>query len=309
MKEIKKLLFLYRTGTISKDQYNKSILKLKKRLYEKRDERILLEDSNVQSTITPQLHPLVYMHQVQKHNNIMMDHYIKQQKKEYKDRNLLLSSETELSKEEQEEIKQQRKIRVKYLGSILKNDKAVRYEQAIFTKELLQLPPENRLKKLHELPTIKTFKAEHNHSDKVSLIDGFIVRKEVEKTGMGNYMFWNEVNSLKKLLSYNHFPKLLAYDSYNLIIYMSYCGDMITSKNLPVNWRQQLGTIQKYLYEADVNSNDMILRNTCVLDGRINIIDFGLNTEFKKDVAYSISNLYNRMSSIEFKKAKNNKNQ
>ena len=75
--------------------------------------------------------------------------------------------ETELSKEEQEEIKQQRKIRVKYLGSILKNDKAVRYEQAIFTKELLQLPPENRLKKLHELPTIKTFKAEHNHSSNI----------------------------------------------------------------------------------------------------------------------------------------------
>lgn len=304
MKEIRKLLFLYKTGTITKEQYHKSVMEIQNKINAETNEK-----KNTSQATTKSMHPLIYMHQLQKQNNLIMGQYMKQKKKEYKNRHLLLKPELELSEEEQEEIKQERKKRIKYLSSILKNDKAVRYEQAIFTKELLKISPTERLKKLHESPTIKTFRAEHNHSDKVSLIDGFIVRKEIEKTGMGNYMFWNEVNSLKRLIAYNHFPKLIAYDSYNLIIYMSYCGDMITSKNLPANWRNQLQTIQQYLEEADVNSNDMILRNTCVLDGRINIIDFGLNTEFKKDVSYSISNLYNRMSSLEFKKVKNNKNQ
>jgi hypothetical protein len=199
-------------------------------------------------------------------------------------------------------IEEQTKI--KNLRKMLNDDKTVRKEQATYIGELLKLPFRKRLDKLKQSSIIKEFKSEHNHSDKVYLIDGFVVKKQIEQTSMGNHLFWNEVNALKKLLPYNHFPKIIAYDAYSLVIYMSYCGELVDHKNLPNNWRQQLETIKSYLYEAGVNSNDMILRNTCILDGRVNIIDFGMPSMFKKDVAHSMTNLYNRMMMLESKRGR-----
>jgi hypothetical protein len=191
---------------------------------------------------------------------------------------------------------------IEYHQQILKNDTEVKREQFRYCQKILKMPFLVRLQLLSQSNTIKEFNAEHNHSDKVILIEGFIVKKQLEQTSMGNFMFWNEVNSLRKLLSYTHFPKLIAYNQDSLTIYMTYCGSEVSPFNLPSNWKQQLENIKNQLYEADVNSNDMILRNTCILDNKIYIIDFGMHSLFKKDVAQSMVNLYNRMYMIESKK-------
>lgn len=296
MNEIKKLLIYYKTGIITKEECQKKL-----QLFTKKDSEQPTEIKKpvpVQNNIQQKVHPLLYAHQIQKRKEILAEQYIKHMKKQAKKKQEIIV-QPEISKEERDKMLQERKNRVKFLNSIMKDDKAIRLEQAKYISELLQLNPIERLNKLRQSISFKTFNAEHNHSEKVSLLDGFIVKKEIEHSSMGNHMFWNEVNSLKKLLPYNTFPKLIAYDSYNLVIYMSYCGGMLTPKNLPKDWRNQLEKIKEYLYEADVNSNDMILRNTCVLDGRIYIIDFGMNSIYKKDVAHSIRNLYHRMSSLE----------
>jgi hypothetical protein len=191
---------------------------------------------------------------------------------------------------------------------ILINDKEIKKEQFKYCQNIVKMPLLVRLEILSQSNIIKEFKSEHNHSDTVTLLEGFIVKKQLEQTSMGNFMFWNEVNSLRKLLPYTHFPKLIAYNQNSLTIYMTYCGDAVTPSNLPSNWRQQLENIKNELYAADVNSNDMILRNTCILDNKIYIIDFGMHSLFKKDVAESMINLYNRMHMIESKKQNKNSN-
>jgi hypothetical protein len=127
----------------------------------------------------------------------------------------------------------------------------------------------NRLKDIHK------FTSEHTNSDKVSLIEGYIVKKVCFNNSLGNYMFTNEINALSKLRGYPHFPHLIAYDPQNLIIYMTYCGGLLTSENLPNNWRDQIHEIKEIMMTLNINSNDMLMRNTCCLDGEIKIIDFG----------------------------------
>jgi tRNA A-37 threonylcarbamoyl transferase component Bud32 len=117
-------------------------------------------------------------------------------------------------------------------------------------------------------------------------------------------MFTNEINALSKLRGYPHFPHLIAYDPKNLIIYMTYCGGLLTSENLPNNWRDQIHNIKEIMMTLNINSNDMLTRNTCCLNGEIKIIDFGLHTIFGRTIEEVIGDLYNNINILSSSKNK-----
>ena len=173
-------------------------------------------------------------------------------------------------------------------------------------KILLNLKDNNKiLSYLNGLPDIYKFNSEHTLSEKVSMIEGFIVKKTCQHSSFGNYVFWNEVKALYKLRGYPHFPYIYAYDPNKLIIYMSYCGKLISSENLPTNWIQQFEDISDILKILKVNSNDMLLRNICCLNGEIKIIDFGLCTIFGKTINDVLKDLFSNLNTLH----KNNSSQ
>jgi tRNA A-37 threonylcarbamoyl transferase component Bud32 len=151
---------------------------------------------------------------------------------------------------------------------------------------------------LSSLRPIYKFTSEHTNSDIVVLLEGYIVKKKCFANSLGNYMFWNEVKALVKLDGYPHFPKIIAYDPNSLTIYMSYCGKNISSLNLPLNWKEQVKEICEIMETLNVNSNDMLLRNVCCLNGEIKIIDFGLHTIFGKTIKENIADLINNLNSL-----------
>jgi tRNA A-37 threonylcarbamoyl transferase component Bud32 len=155
-----------------------------------------------------------------------------------------------------------------------------------------------RLNYLGNLKTIYKFQTEHNNSLEVCLLEGYIVKKKCFGNSLGNYMFQNEVAALSKLSGYPHFPLLFEYDKNMLIIYMSYCGNLISSKNIPLNWKEQVNEIKEIMTTLNVNSNDMIPRNICCLDNEIKIIDFGLNTIFGKTINEIINDLYGNLNNF-----------
>ena len=155
-----------------------------------------------------------------------------------------------------------------------------------------------RLNYLGNLKTIYKFQNEHNNSLDVCLLEGYIVKKKCFANSLGNYMFQNEVAALSKLSGYPHFPLLFEYDANMLIIYMSYCGNLISSKNIPLNWKEQVNEIKEIMTILNVNSNDMIPRNICCLDNEIKIIDFGLNTIFGKTINEIINDLYGNLNNF-----------
>jgi predicted Ser/Thr protein kinase len=168
------------------------------------------------------------------------------------------------------------------------------------TAKIYSLNGGNRLQYLRSKNLIKEFHEEHNYSLSVVLLDNYIVKKTMKNTKMGYYMLNNEVKSLMSLVQYKHFPKLYGYD--RLSIYMSYCGEKITSQNIPDNWREQVEEIKIILEKTHVNPDDMIQRNICVLNNNINIIDFGLNTQFTSSIDNTINKLYRLLENLYKKK-------
>lgn len=238
----------------------------------------------------------LYKLKLQKDEQLNQNKKEQEQKKkdqEQKKKEQEIKSENErIKKEHEAKIKEEH---LKYFN----NDKIVKQEQYKYINHLLNMSYVKRLYVLSRGITIKEFTSEHNHSKHVHLMQGYVVRKTIEPTSFGNFVFWNEVNALKKLLKYPHFPKLLAYDSYNLVIYMTYCGNVVNSENLPVDWMEQVNVIKTILKSVDVNSNDMLLRNTCVLDSKIYIIDFGLTSQFVKSIDISVNKLAAEMLAID----------
>jgi hypothetical protein len=167
-------------------------------------------------------------------------------------------------------------------------------------RKIYSLQGAYRLHYLRSKKFVKEFKEEHNYSLSVVLLENYTVKKTMKHTKMGHYMLNNEIKSLMSLTQFNHFPKLYGYDG--LSIYMSYCGEKITSQNIPDNWHEQVIEIQKILQQTRVNPDDMIQRNICVLNGIINIIDFGLNTEFTTSIEITINKLYKLLENLYKKK-------
>jgi tRNA A-37 threonylcarbamoyl transferase component Bud32 len=157
---------------------------------------------------------------------------------------------------------------------------------------------QQRLQFLESLKDIHNFTAEHTNSDKVTLIEGCIVKKKCFGNSLGNFMFWNEIKALMKLKGYPHFPHIIEFDPNSLTIYMTYCGRNISSTNLPKNWNEQVKEIFQIMSTLNVNSNDMLVRNVCSLNGEIKIIDFGLHTNFGKTISESMIDLKNILNGL-----------
>lgn len=171
-------------------------------------------------------------------------------------------------------------------------------------KYILSLTPQEKKNFLLSLKISRGFKSPHHYSASVYLLDNYIVRKNLKSNVMGNFLFQNEISALKKLQPYNYFPKLLGYDNRRLSIFMTFCGEQISSKNLPEDWEKQIDDIETILTNVNVNSNDMILRNVCVLNKRIYIIDFGLYSQFSVSIKETISKLKYDLRNISVNKKK-----
>lgn len=105
-----------------------------------------------------------------------------------------------------------------------------------------------------------------------------------------------EINVLKKVFGYKHFPYLLCIDQENKCIYMTYCGKSINEDNIPENWEEQINDCVKILNREKIFHNDLWAPNILVLDDIIKIIDFGFGsfnnenfpfTNLKKNKKYS----------------------
>jgi len=223
--------------------------------------------------------------------------------------NQIQQNQIKKEKEKQEELKKEedRKIKleiINYWKNIGKNDDEIIKSQNKFINLISKLDYNSRLKILEEQTVIREFVAEHNYSKKVVLLEHFIVKKYCSSF----FTFNNEVNSLIKLMrvislpemtNYSHFPKLVAYDVNRFVIYMTFCGEMLSRDNLPNDWREQFERIRKIMALANVNSNDMLIRNTCILNKQIQIIDFGLDTIFGRSLEETTNKFYHRLSELE----------
>jgi hypothetical protein len=152
---------------------------------------------------------------------------------------------------------------------------------------------------LNSLPIIRNFNNMNPYSDSIlSLIEGYIVKKKCNNDSLSNFMFWNEVNALKKVKCFPHFPHLIAYDPHSLTIYMTYCGPNLKNDNIPDNWETQFNEISEIMNVLNVNSNDMIPRNICCLGNEIKIIDFGLNTIFGRTIKEVLNDFYRDLKNM-----------
>ena len=151
---------------------------------------------------------------------------------------------------------------------------------------------------LSTLKVSREFKSPHHYSSSVYLLDDYVVMKNLKRNRMGFFLFQNEIAALQRLYFYNHFPKLIGYNKKNLSIYMTFCGEQISKKNIPSDWENQLNEIEAILRRVNVNSNDMILRNVCVLDNIIYIIDFGLYSNFSVSISETMGKLRNDLRLI-----------
>ena len=178
------------------------------------------------------------------------------------------------------------------------NDTKIYQQQQEFVRQISYIPFIERMPTLARLKTIYHFKAEHNYSDRVELLENYIVRKKIAYTRLGYHLFVNEVRSLLKLLNKPHVPQIVGINPKNFEIYMTYCGLPISIKNLPQDWKDQFREISDVLVSTNTNSNDMILRNTTVLDNKIYIIDFGLNNQFNEDIHSVLRSFYYRLQEL-----------
>ena len=178
-------------------------------------------------------------------------------------------------------------------------DKYDDYVENTIRNELLKMGTWNnnrRLQYISKRKVIKKFGNQNIYSNGVYLLDNFVIAKRLHQN-MSGYVFWkNEINALKRVLGNDHFPQLIAAEPNSLIIYMTYCGN--TMENIaksPPNWREQVGLIKKTLLGKQLNPNDILPRNVCLLNGKIKLIDFGLSNVRYSEIIKSVNKLHQLM--------------
>lgn len=92
----------------------------------------------------------------------------------------------------------------------------------------------------------------------------------------------NEIKMLKSLDSI-HFPKVYTQDEKTITI--EDCGDMLTEKNAPENWKEQLLQILRELKAKKIRHNDVKLDNLMVKNGIIHLIDWGWASREGEDIS------------------------
>ena len=87
--------------------------------------------------------------------------------------------------------------------------------------------------------------------------------------------YYKEKEVIGKLKMYNFTPKIVNFDDNEHKLYLSDCGKLLTSENVPDNWKQQLTDILNVLKKESIYHNDMHPCNFSVKDGKIYLLDFG----------------------------------
>lgn len=108
-----------------------------------------------------------------------------------------------------------------------------------------------------------------------------VYKKKQEKRMDEN--FSNEIKMMKKVSGYPHFPKLLDYNKKKYEIYMTSCGEKISIKNVPSDWKTQLLEILDLLKKCGLSHNSSAINNTCVKDNVIYFIDFAHSGKYRKN--------------------------
>lgn len=191
--------------------------------------------------------------------------------------------------------------RIKKKYELKHDDKVVLQTQKNFLETLQGLTVSERNMKLENLKVIHVFNGIHNYSERVELLENYIVKKKISLNRLGLHLFQNEVNSLLKLTNCPHVPQIIGFNPKRMEIYMTYCGKELTRQTLPKDWKTQFKNISEVFIQNKIHSNDMIIRNTTVLDGQLYIIDFGLNNQFKDDINTVLRNFYYRLVEFERK--------
>jgi len=96
-------------------------------------------------------------------------------------------------------------------------------------------------------------------------------------------LYNNEIELLKKLSKYEHFPKIISENPKDYSFSMTYCGKNLSSLRskkgrkvkVPKDWKDQVIKINEALVKENIYNTDIALTNICILDNKIYLIDFG----------------------------------
>ena len=99
--------------------------------------------------------------------------------------------------------------------------------------------------------------------------------------------FDRETKALNVLGDSKHFPALAVFpeESHSstqttpYVLFMEFCGEPLTHRNMPTDWKEQLGEITSVMRANDIFHNDMHEKNFCVINGVIVLVDFGWSTD------------------------------
>jgi hypothetical protein len=119
---------------------------------------------------------------------------------------------------------------------------------------------------------------------------------------------------MEMMKEYSCYPKLLNYVEKDLIIEMENCGDLLSIKNLPNDWEDQLNQMRKSFIDKQIYILDLrfmphtplIINNLCLKDGKIYLVDLVMFR--KRDTNFINNNFYYLINQIKlYQKMLNNK--
>ena len=93
-----------------------------------------------------------------------------------------------------------------------------------------------------------------------------------------------EVFWLETLESFDRTPKLISHDTERNLVVMEYMGERLTKQNIPTDYETQVTYILDGLKQFECSHNDIKPTELLVLDGKINIIDFGWSTKIGEPI-------------------------
>lgn len=115
---------------------------------------------------------------------------------------------------------------------------------------------------------------------KIERKDGKIIKNQ---NSYNDYSLIENEERILSLLDSEHFPKVLEKTDNGLIL--DDCGEHLTNRNIPDNWKKQLLEIVTELREKNVCHNDIKVDNLLVKDGVLKLIDFGWGSLIGEDVS------------------------
>ena len=104
----------------------------------------------------------------------------------------------------------------------------------------------------------------------------------------------NEVYWLNKLHDFEHTPNIIHHKQNKIIL--SYAGEPLSSKNIPLDWEEQTELILNELKDINCSHNDIKPTDLLILNNKIMLIDFqwanDINNRLPEDWPKSIGGRY-----------------